>query len=244
MQNATDSQRFSNVLGDEYDRLKEMMPHYDRHQEQVALAFSQHSRWPYITAPRILEIGPGTGITTKRLLEAEPHARIVAVDNEPKMITQLRANLQQWGMSERVLIVEAEIGDYLAGVGANEFHFVVSSFVLHNLESGRRNGLVGEIYRVLLPGGLFVNGDKYAQDDEDERALAYRRQISRFKIYDLNHKSNYGAEWITHYERDRQPDLLFIEGVAKKDMRKIGFEKVITTYREAMEAVITGQKPG
>ncbi len=239
--NNTDK-RFDNALGEEYELLKLAYPHYDEFETKIGTTIADHFKDSSLSQIKTLEIGSGTGITTKFLLECDARLHIVAVDNEKKMMDQISSNLNQWGASARVTLVEKDIIDYLKEVPDNSFDVVTSGFVLHNIEHTIRDNVVSEIYRVLKPGGIFVNGDKYSENDPTLRQKIYNEQISRFDVYNTIGRSDYKKEWLEHMARDEEPDLLFIEGEAKEYMTNLGFKNVATNYREMMEAVISGIK--
>jgi len=69
---------------DEYlERIRAKLPRYDELQEQAVAAI------PF--APeRVLELGMGTGETTRRLIEAHPEAWVVGLDSSPDMVFRAR----------------------------------------------------------------------------------------------------------------------------------------------------------
>jgi tRNA (cmo5U34)-methyltransferase len=69
---------------DEYlERIRARIPRYDELQEQAVAAI------PF--APeRVLELGMGTGETTRRLIEAHPDAWVVGLDSSPDMVFRAR----------------------------------------------------------------------------------------------------------------------------------------------------------
>jgi tRNA (cmo5U34)-methyltransferase len=69
---------------DEYlERIRSKVPRYDELQEQAIAAI------PF--APnRVLELGMGTGETTRRLIEAHPDAWVVGLDASPDMVFRAR----------------------------------------------------------------------------------------------------------------------------------------------------------
>jgi len=69
---------------DEYlERIRSKIPRYDELQEQAVAAI------PF--APeRVLELGMGTGETTRRLIEAYPDAWVVGLDASPDMVFRAR----------------------------------------------------------------------------------------------------------------------------------------------------------
>ncbi len=69
---------------DEYlERIRARLPRYDELQEQAIAAI------PFAPA-RVLELGMGTGETTRRLIEAYPDAWVVGLDSSPDMVFRAR----------------------------------------------------------------------------------------------------------------------------------------------------------
>jgi len=64
-------------------RIRSQLPRYDELQEQAVGAI------PF--APdRVLELGMGTGETTRRLIEAYPNAWVIGLDSSPDMVFRAR----------------------------------------------------------------------------------------------------------------------------------------------------------
>ena len=69
---------------DEYmERIRARVPRYDELQEQAVAAI------PF-SPDRVLELGMGTGETTRRLIEAHPDAWVVGLDASPDMVFRAR----------------------------------------------------------------------------------------------------------------------------------------------------------
>jgi tRNA (cmo5U34)-methyltransferase len=65
------------------ERIRSQIPRYDELQEQAVAAI------PF--APeRVLELGMGTGETTRRLIEAHPEAWVIGLDASPDMVFRAR----------------------------------------------------------------------------------------------------------------------------------------------------------
>ncbi len=65
------------------ERIRSQIPRYDELQEQAIAAI------PF--APeRVLELGMGTGETTRRLIEAYPDAWVIGLDSSPDMVFRAR----------------------------------------------------------------------------------------------------------------------------------------------------------
>jgi tRNA (cmo5U34)-methyltransferase len=65
------------------ERIRTQIPRYDELQEQAIAAI------PF-SPERVLELGMGTGETTRRLIEAHPDAWVVGLDSSPDMVFRAR----------------------------------------------------------------------------------------------------------------------------------------------------------
>ena len=65
------------------DRIRAEVPRYDELQEEAIAAI------PFSPA-RVLELGMGTGETTRRLIEAHPEAWVIGLDASPEMVFRAR----------------------------------------------------------------------------------------------------------------------------------------------------------
>jgi ubiquinone/menaquinone biosynthesis C-methylase UbiE len=92
-----DTDRFSNVLGEEYNLFGKSVPHHDEFQDAVAGSIGRHAASLQTDTIRVVEGGCGTGITTARILEADERIVALGIDNEEKTIRQAQAVLQEYG---------------------------------------------------------------------------------------------------------------------------------------------------
>jgi ubiquinone/menaquinone biosynthesis C-methylase UbiE len=119
---------------------------------------------------------------------------------------------------------------------------VASGFTLHNFIRGYRTSLIKQIFRVIKPGGLFVNADKYSLEGQemfDELVM----QLERFfKAFVPLGKIDLLREWVLHNVADQAPDRVMKERDALEEMKEIGFEDVKVHFRHGLEAVVSGKK--
>jgi SAM-dependent methyltransferase len=102
----------------------------------------------------VLEIGPGFGATT-RVLARRP-LKLSVLELEPSYCARLRRSL-----AEDVEVVEGDATDMPFADG--RFSSVVCFTMLHHLPTPElQNRLLGEVARVLRPGGVFAGTDSLA----------------------------------------------------------------------------------
>ena len=100
----------------------------------------------------VLEVGPGPGLTTD-ILRAK-FRQLTAVEIDPKLARALRARLQ--GANVRVVESDATHMPF----ADSEFSGAVCFTMLHHVPSADlQDKLLGEVLRVVRPGGFFVGCD-------------------------------------------------------------------------------------
>ena len=73
--------------------------------------------------------------------------------------------------------VEADALGFLRGLPDASLDVVSSNYAVHNFLDDYRREFLTEIFRVLKPGGLFVNGDRYAMDDRAAHLSATQAEV-------------------------------------------------------------------
>lgn len=101
----------------------------------------------------VLEIGAGTGWTTRRLLETFPQVALTAVDTDAGAVRQLEWLKERYG--QRLIVAAVNALDLPFDRAA--FDIVVAINVLRFLPD--KNSAVAQWLRVLRPGGLLGISD-------------------------------------------------------------------------------------
>jgi len=104
----------------------------------------------------VVELGPGTGGSTRALLRAmNPQARLLAIELNPEFASRLRQRVQD----PRLLVQEgsaAEIGEHLERWSLPAPDAVVSGIPFSTLPTEVAHSIVAAIQANLAPGGRFV----------------------------------------------------------------------------------------
>lgn len=128
----------------------EEVPAYPQLQEQLAAATGNDRR-------DVLELGIGTGETTRRVLARHPGANLVAIDSSPEMLERAR------GAFPDADLRLARLEDPLP---PGPFDLVVSALAVHHLDGDGKRDLFRRVGEVLKPGGTFVLADVVVPEDE------------------------------------------------------------------------------
>ena len=116
---------------------------------------------------RVLEIGSGTGNLTIRAKRSAPGVEAIGIDPDPLALS--RALRKSHGMTGiRFDRGYAQKLPYRDG----EFDRVLSSMMLHHLDSDAKTAAAAEVFRVLRPGGRLHVVDIDAEQSENDGRLA------------------------------------------------------------------------
>jgi tRNA (cmo5U34)-methyltransferase len=126
------------------------IPVFDELQEETAQATEG------VAAREILELGVGTGMTTKRVLAAHPQARLVGIDESEAML------------AEADIAGDLRVSRLEDPLPEGPFDLVVSCLAIHHLEAEGKRDLFRRIAEVLRPGGRFVLADVVVPEREED----------------------------------------------------------------------------
>jgi tRNA (cmo5U34)-methyltransferase len=123
------------------------VPGYDELHERLAAATEG------LEVERALDLGAGTGRTSRAVRTRHPAAAIVAVDESP-------------GMLERIELgeIERRVGRLQDPLPAGPFDLVVSALAVHHLDGAEKQQLFARVHDALRPGGRFVLADVVTSD--------------------------------------------------------------------------------
>jgi len=117
-------------------------------------------------ATTIVDLGPGTGGTTRQILRyAQPKARVLAVELTPEFIPSLESN-----GDPRLFIQQGDalqLDTYLQKNRLSSPDVVVSGIPFSTLDKDAADQLMATIHQTLLPGGVFI-------------AYQFRRDVVRY----------------------------------------------------------------
>ena len=124
------------------------VPDYDRIQDELARATDG------IDARRVLELGTGSGVTSRRVLARQPHAHLTGVDSSEHMLAV--ADLPG---------ADLRLQDLRDPLPEGPFDLVFSALAIHHLDAAAKADLFARVAAVLAPGGRFVMADVVVPED-------------------------------------------------------------------------------
>jgi tRNA (cmo5U34)-methyltransferase len=164
------------------------IPVYPEFQERAADATAG------LDARTVLELGIGTGETTRRVLALHPEARLTAIDSSPEMLERGRAAYPDADL--RLSRLEDPLPE-------GRFDLVFSALVVHHLDGAGKRDLFRRVADVVEPGGRFVLADVIVPDREEDA------QIEIDWVMDLPDRLDDQLEWLREAGFDAEPVWTF-----------------------------------
>ena len=233
---------FTGPIGAEYEVLGQLCPNAPLLARMVGAEVAARRRGAGTI--KGFEIGCGTGISTLAALAACDDLELTAVDSAGEMLAQARVNLANYATAGRVEFIEDDALSVLRQLPEASMDVVISNYAIHNFDDHYRHDVVSEIFRALKPGGLFVNGDRYAMDDPAAH-LADTQAVVRgwFKIFTKMNRIDLLEDWVIHLLSDESPRRIMYFEPALQQLRTAGFAPVTVEFRDGVDTVVTALKP-
>lgn len=234
---------FSGVIGQDYDTLKLICPLATEMSRLVGVAAGEYSEQAadHLT---VVELGGGTGITTLALLTASDKFTILSIDNEPVMQKQAKQHLHKWATAGKLTFCGEDALTALQNIATGSVDVVASAYTLHNFLNSYRRQVIQEIFRILKPGGQFINGDRYGLDDVSQHTRTIQHEVGGyFKVLTGLGKLDVLEHWIVHLFSDESENHVMRESAALEQLRDSGFSNITLTHRLEVNALVTATKP-
>jgi ubiquinone/menaquinone biosynthesis C-methylase UbiE len=194
---------------------------------------------------RILDLGCGDGILGRLLLETFPETSVVFADFSDPMLEAARARL---GENSRAQIVRV---DFSSPEWVNQipkgvpFDIVVSGFAIHHQLDERKKEIYSEIFRILSPGGIFLNHEHVLSSSPAGEQLFdefFVDQLHRFHATSGDQKS-LSEVMETYYNRpDKKENILSPVDLQCRWLQEIGFHDVDCFFKIFELTIFGGRK--
>jgi tRNA (cmo5U34)-methyltransferase len=211
---------------------------YDRSRRQLIPCFDDFyaaavEALPFAATDQIdvLDLGAGTGLLSAFVRERFPHAHLTLLDASREMLDIARDRFRS--ASDRI---EYVVGDYARELPEGEFHAVVSAVSIHHLDEEAKKALWREIFRIVRPGGIFVNADQVLGRTAEEEKFFREAWLNEVRECGVSAADLAGA-----LERMREDKLSTLE-VQLAGLGAAGFERVGCVFQEKSFAVFAGRK--
>lgn len=125
---------------------------------------------------KVLDLGAGTGLFSKHILEKYPNAHFMLYDMADKMLglarDRFKNNQDQF---------EYVIDDYRDLPDDKHYNLVVSSLSIHHLPHQDKISLFQQIMRILDENGLFINIDQICAETDYLQKLYWNHWINQIR---------------------------------------------------------------
>lgn len=192
----------------------------------------------------ILDLGCGYGDATDAVLQKAPDTSAVLIDFSDEMIGRAKERFKDNPKTE---LIKYDLNEGIPDTfGDESFDAVVSCFALHHVEFERRLPLYTRVCSVLKSGGIFINGDRFAEEsphinewmfntwvkwmtDRVRERLGVSKTFEQMKARQIESDQDLG---------DKPGSLWAME----KDLRTAGFSNVDCLYKNQIIAIIAAIK--
>ena len=166
--------------------------------------------YPDFNPKRILDIGCGMGHNVLPIAMAYPDAEIIAIDTGAPMLRYAHARAQDLGI-KNVTFKQAEASN--TGFKDESFDWIQTTMFLHETGGKSIYNIMGEIHRMLKPGGITLHIEQPQYTDE----------MSLFEQFIRDWDAYYNSEPYWSKMHDIMPiDLMEASGFDRKEYMQIG----------------------
>ena len=182
---------------------------------------------------RVLDLGAGTGLFSRHVVERYPHATFVLYDVAAQMLDVAKERFQR-ARSQFEFVVD----DYMNLRDRDAFDLVISSLSIHHLPDEGKKELFRRLNQALRSGGSFINVDQIKGETEALRQLYWSTWLAKVRQ--------------TGAPEDRIQDSIQRRQAHDRDatlsdqlqwLQEAGFVDVDCVYKHYFMAVFSATKP-
>jgi tRNA (cmo5U34)-methyltransferase len=187
-----------------------------------------------------LDLGAGTGAASRTVLDLYPRSTAILADFSAEMMRVGEQEMQRFAGRYRYVEFDMSAGGEWPAAIPAPLDAVVTSMSVHHLPDERKQGLFGEIFGHLAPGGWYLNYDPVRGDDpvveatwqrvndhNDPEAAARRRNRTHLEQ----------ARWDNHVR------YMIPLGRQLGYLRSAGFEGVDVYWKQLESVIYGGRRP-
>ena len=188
---------------------------------------------------RFLDLGCGDGALTQLVLDAHPSAEAVLLDFSEPMLERASERVEHLGA--RAALVRGDLNDptWIERLPDGRYDVVVSGLAIHHLPAQRKRELFAEVFRLLEPGGMFVNLD-YVLVEGPLHGLFDEKKMDALRAEHEAGVTHGAEEVIIDEDDDDRPDLAQAQ---VEWMAQAGFEEAEVQFKWAEAAVMAAFRP-
>ena len=212
----------------EYDESRRrLIPCYDLF---YATAAELAARTVKVTSPTILDLGAGTGLLSEFIMQKFQFASLNLLDESAEMLSKAQLRLERYNPKIFVQPMTAPLP-----IGG--FHAVISSLAIHHLADEEKQGLFRRIFQVLVPGGIFINGEQILGESDWQQKLFEDTHLDGARALGSGEEEIKAAQERMTYDKC----ATLSEQVSW--LKEIGFQNAASFFHSFRFAVYAGWKP-
>ena len=217
--------RFNFIASDYESTRKKFIPDFDNYYRS-GIRFLECDK----TAPRVLDLGAGTGLYSGKLLELYPRAELTLIDFAGNMLDIARQNFSG---NPNVRYIEDDYGNY--DFAGEKFDIIISALSIHHFDDVGKIKVYKKVFSMLTPGGEFLNADQITANSEalNQKYCDIQDEHVRANASDEDHK-----QFLKNIELDRRSPIL----PQLEWLKEIGFTQVDCIFKYFCFAVMYGRK--
>jgi tRNA (cmo5U34)-methyltransferase len=133
---------------------------YDRQRRMLIPRFDDFYNTPVDyaqvkgSAPKILDLGAGTGLFSSFMVSKYPDAELTLIDLSSNMMDIAKARFSQYPNVSYI------VADYSNYEYSDKYDLVISSLSIHHLEDLEKKALYEKAFSLMKDGGIFINADQ------------------------------------------------------------------------------------
>lgn len=183
---------------------------------------------------RVLDLGAGTGLFSKFILEKYPNAEFVLYDVADKMLEIAKNRL-----IDNISQFEFVVDDYknLKTRNIGSFDLVISSLSIHHLEHFKKKKLFEDSFEVLKENGIFLNIDQIKGESEYIQKLYWDKWLEKTR---KNGGTEEQIKASIQRREDYDKDSSLFDQI--KWLKEAGFSYVDCIYKNYFVGVFFGMK--
>ncbi len=215
-----------NKIAEDYDnQRKELIPVFDDFYGMAIESIEIDAK-----KPKVLEIGPGTGLFSEMFLEKFPDAEMDLVDLAENMLNIAK---QRFSDKTNLNFILKDILDFSPD---EKYDAVISSLAIHHLEPDDQKKLYERIFHWLKDDGIFVNAEMIAGESEFSNDMYERWTIKKTKENNLDDEAKDAA--IERLKLDMKSPI----STHFKWLKDAGFSNIDCIYKAYYFGVLWAKK--